>query len=67
MPPYRLRLKVGSGREVLSFFSQDFVDEKAEILLVENTFYYLEQEFVSFILFHPKFESLRKILEQLED
>ena len=58
-------LKLGSSRDILDEFLNEFKDETPELLFIENTFYYLEQAYVSYILLHPKFESLRRILEKL--
>lgn len=59
-------LKLGSCEEVLSTFSHQYVDDVPEILFIENTFHCLDQEYVSYILLHPKFDSLRKILDKIE-
>lgn len=59
-------LEIGTSEKILDTFAQDFLDEKPEILFIENTFKYANQEFVSHILIHPKFESLQKILIRLE-
>jgi len=58
-------LKLGSSKDILDTFSSEFKDETPELLFIENTFYYLDQAYVSYILLHPKFESLRRILEKL--
>jgi len=58
-------LKVGTSRDILDTFTSEFKDETPELLFIENTFYYLDQAYVSYILLHPKFESLRRILEKL--
>lgn len=59
-------LHVGMCKYILDTCAQDFTDKKSEILFIENTFYYLEHEFVSYILLHPKFEALQEILKRLE-
>lgn len=58
-------LKLGTSRDILDTFLGKFKDETPEILFIENTFFYLDQAFVSYILMHPKFESLCRILEKL--
>ncbi|MDO4553836.1 MAG: chemotaxis protein CheC [Lachnospiraceae bacterium] len=58
-------LKTGNCSRILKNFMNDFENSGTEILFIENTFYYLNQEVVSYILLHPKFESLTKILDQL--
>ena len=51
--------------DILDTFSHEFKDETPELLFIENTFYYLDQAYVSYILLHPKFDSLRWILDKL--
>jgi len=58
-------LKLGASRDILDTFLSKFRDETPELLFIENTFFYLDQAFVSYILLHPKFESLQRILEKL--
>lgn len=58
-------LKLGASKDILDTFLNEYRDETPELLFIENTFYYLDQAFVSYILLHPKFESLRRILEKL--
>jgi chemotaxis protein CheC len=58
-------LKLGTCTDILDTYLNNFQDETIELLFIENTFYYLDQAFVSYILLHPKFESLRRILEKL--
>lgn len=58
-------LKLGTGKDILDTFAGEFRDETPELLFIENTFYYLDQAYYSYILLHPKFESLRRILEKL--
>jgi len=58
-------LKLGTSRDILDTFLGKFKDETPELLFIENTFFYLDQAFVSYILLHPKFESLQRILEKL--
>ncbi len=58
-------LKQGTSKTILDTFSGQFKDETPELLFIENTFYYLDQAYISYILLHPKFESLRRILEKL--
>jgi Chemotaxis protein CheC, inhibitor of MCP methylation len=58
-------LKLGTSKDILDTFLGKFEDETNELLFIENTFFYLDQAFVSYILLHPKFESLRRILEKL--
>lgn len=59
------QLKLGTSKDILDTFSVEFKDDTPEILFIENTFFYLDQAYVSYILLHPKFESLRRILEKL--
>jgi len=58
-------LKLGASRDILDTFLSKFRDDTPELLFIENTFFYLDQAFVSYILLHPKFESLQRILEKL--
>lgn len=58
-------LKLGSSKDILDTFSSEFKDETPELLFIENTFYYLDQAYISYILLHPKFESLLRILDKL--
>lgn len=58
-------LKLGASRDILDTFLGKFRDETPELLFIENTFFYLDQAFASYILLHPKFESLQRILEKL--
>ena len=58
-------LKLGTNRDILDTFLGKFKDETSDLLFIENTFFYLDQAFTSYILLHPKFESLQRILEKL--
>ncbi|MDD3164330.1 MAG: chemotaxis protein CheC [Oscillospiraceae bacterium] len=58
-------LEIGSCAKILGAFSQEFADNAPEILFIENTFYYLGQEVVSYILLQPKLDTLQKILHKL--
>ena len=58
-------LRLGTSKDILDTFSHEFKDETPELLFIENTFYYLDQAYVSYILLHPKFDSLRWILDKL--
>jgi len=58
-------LKLGASQGILDSFLGQYEDETPELLFIENTFYYLDQAYASYILLHPKFESLRRILEKL--
>ncbi|MDD2959404.1 MAG: chemotaxis protein CheC [Lachnospiraceae bacterium] len=60
-------LACGSSEEIFDTFSKDYRDEQPEVLFIENTFSYSEQEVVSHILMQPKFESIQEILGRLED
>ena len=58
-------LKLGASKGILDTFLGKFRDETPELLFIENTFNYLDEAFVSYILLHPKFESLQRMLEKL--
>lgn len=58
-------LKIGTSKDILDTFSGEFKDDTPELLFIENTFCYLERAYVSYILLHPKFESLQRILNKL--
>lgn len=58
-------LKVGASKDILDTFLINFRDETPELLFIENTFYYFDQTYVSYILLHPKCESLWRMLDKL--
>lgn len=58
-------LDVGSCEEVLGSFSREFPDENAELLFIQNTFHYMDRDYLSYILLSPRFSSLRRIFDAL--
>lgn len=58
-------MRVDTAEGVLDTFVRKYLDKTEELLFIENTFYYEEQEMISHILLHPKFAALQKILERI--